>query len=288
MTNSAFDYDKAFSRNIGWFTEQEQHIFRGKKVAIAGCGGVGGIHVTTLARMGIGAFHVSDFDSFEVENFNRQIGATMSTIGHNKLDTICNMAKDINPEMELKQFPKGISKENVEEFLDGVDIYVDSLDFFAIEPRIAVFELCRKKGIPAITAAPLGMGTAFLAFTPDSMSFEEYFGMNGKSEMEKFLRFYLGLAPARLHTNYLVDPTRLNLKEKKGPSTIVGCDLCAGMAAAYVAKILLNRGTLVKAPWGMQFDAYENKLKKTWLPLGHKNPLFRLQVYLGKRHFGLD
>ena len=47
-----FSYDEAFSRNIGWVTEAEQQALRGKRVAIAGLGGVGGVHFLTLARLG--------------------------------------------------------------------------------------------------------------------------------------------------------------------------------------------------------------------------------------------
>jgi tRNA A37 threonylcarbamoyladenosine dehydratase len=81
MTTENFNYDKAFSRNIGWFTEQEQTSLKTKKVAIAGCGGVGGIHSLTMARLGVGKFHVADFDEFGIENFSRQVGAMMSTVG---------------------------------------------------------------------------------------------------------------------------------------------------------------------------------------------------------------
>ena len=51
-----FNYEKAFSRNIGWITKEEQQVLRGKKVAIAGAGGVGGVHLLTLARLGVGNF----------------------------------------------------------------------------------------------------------------------------------------------------------------------------------------------------------------------------------------
>src|SRR4051812_19668227 len=61
---SAFDYDEAFSRNLGWVTEAEQQRLRRARVCIAGLGGVGGIYLLTLARLGIGAFSVADFDRF--------------------------------------------------------------------------------------------------------------------------------------------------------------------------------------------------------------------------------
>ena len=56
---SLFHYESAFARNIGWVTNAEQAILRGKRVAIAGGGGVGGVHLLTLARLGIGAFHIA-------------------------------------------------------------------------------------------------------------------------------------------------------------------------------------------------------------------------------------
>ena len=75
----AYIYQQAYARNIGWVTPAEQAALRGKRVAIAGMGGVGGVHLLTLARLGIGAFHIADFDTFDIANFNRQVGATMST-----------------------------------------------------------------------------------------------------------------------------------------------------------------------------------------------------------------
>jgi molybdopterin/thiamine biosynthesis adenylyltransferase len=288
MNSTSFDYATAFSRNIGWMLPEEQQLLRHKKVAIAGCGGVGCIHTLTLARLGIGHFALSDFDQFGIENFNRQVGATMQSLGKDKLDVTSNMLRDINPEVEISAFPEGISAANAEQFLQGVDLYIDSLDFFAIKARRAVFAACEKLGIPAITAAPLGMGTAFLCFMPGQMSFEDYFGMAETSETEQYLRFYLGLAPAALQSAYLVKPDTINLEQKRGPSTIVGCTLSAGIAAAYAVKILLNRGDLVCAPKGLQVDGYLNKTRKTWMPLGHRNPWFKFKLLLAKRKLGID
>jgi len=281
--NNSFDYDLAFSRNIGWFSEDEQQILKTKRVAIAGLGGVGGSHLLTLTRLGITKFHLSDFDQFACENSNRQAGANIHTYDQNKLDIMVDMALSINPELDIKVFPEGINNENMDEFLTDVDCYVDSLDFFALEARKQVFALCYEKGIPATTAAPIGMGTAYLNFMPGKMTFEQYFGLNGYTENEQYLKFFLGLTPAALQRPYLVDPSKLDLAAKKGPSTIAGCQLAAGVAVAQVAKIFLNRGKIVSAPWGLHFDAFTNQYKKTWRPWGHKNPIQRLAFALGKK-----
>jgi len=271
-----FDYDRAFSRNIGWVTREEQQRLRGARVAIAGLGGVGGAHLLTLARLGVGAFNISDFDEFDVHNLNRQAGAFMPQMGRSKLDVVAEMALGINPGLELRRFATGVTGENVDEFLREVDVYVDGLDFFALPARRLVYARCRAKGIPVLTAAPLGMGTAFLHFSPDGMSAEDYFGWEGQAEQEQYARFIAGLSPAMLQRNYLVAPEAVNFRERRGPSTIIACDLCAGVMACEVLKLLLKRGAMLAAPWGMQFDAYRLCFRTTWRPWGHRNPLQRL------------
>lgn len=282
-----FDYIAAFSRNIGWVSEAEQQILRGKRIAIAGLGGVGGSHLLTLTRLGVGAFHIADFDAFDLANFNRQAGASISTLGQSKLEVMTRQAFDINPELELTPFPEGVSAANLDPFLDGVDLYVDALDFFAFQPRREVFDACARKGISAITAAPLGMGAAVLIFLPGGMRFEEYFRFEDGPDTEMPLRFLLGLSPARLHMGYLVDPSRIDLANRKGPSTIMACQLCAGVAATEALKILLGRGPVRAAPRGYHFDAYLNKLALTWRPWGNRNPLQRLFIALAKRKLEL-
>lgn len=278
-----FNYDQAFSRNIGWVTEQEQLKLQSVKVAIAGAGGVGCAHLITLTRLGIGRFSISDFDQFEVHNFNRQAGAMMSTIDQDKVEVMERLAKDINPELNIESYPKGIDESNVEAFLDGVDLYVDSLDFFALEARKLVFAVCTRKKIPIVTAAPLGMGSAVLCFMPGQMSYEQYFCFEGRSELDQYIQFLIGLSPSMLQMPYLVDKSRVDFKAKKGPSTVMGVQLCAGMAATFALKILLGRGDVVAAPYGLHFDAYRNKLKKTWRPFGCKGWLHNMVFHLVKK-----
>src|SRR5471032_304792 len=104
-----FSYQQAFARNIGWVTQAEQSVLRGKRIAIAGMGG----------------FHIADFDSFDIANFNRQVGATMSTLGLPKVEVLAGMARDINPEAQIVRFPGGVNSGNLAQFFEGVDLYVD-------------------------------------------------------------------------------------------------------------------------------------------------------------------
>ena len=271
-----FDYDRAFSRNIGWVTQIEQAKLKKSRIAIAGLGGVGGAHLLTLTRLGISHFNIADFDDFDVHNLNRQAGAFMPFMGQPKIDTVAQIARDINPEVDLRLFPQGVTPENVDEFLRDVDVYVDGLDFFALPARRMVFAKCREKGIPALTAAPLGMGTAFLYFSPAGMSFEDYFKVEGYESQEQYARFMAGLSPAMVQRDYLVAPEAVNFQEKRGPSTIMACDLCAGVMGTSVLKVLLGRGSIKAVPWGMHFDAYHQRLKFTWRPFGNSNPLQQL------------
>lgn len=284
MRDASFAYDVAFDRNIGWVTADEQQALRRKRVAIAGMGGVGGVHLLTLARMGIGAFNISDLDTFELANFNRQAGAAMSTIGRSKVEVMAEMARDINPTLNIKAFGDGIRDDNIDAFLDGVDLFVDGFDFFVPEIRARVFQHCVELKIPAITAGPIGFGTCYIVFLPGKMSFEEYFRIEGRPLEAQYARFLLGLAPKGLHRAYLVDPSRLNLAEKRGPSSAAAVQLCAGVMGGEAIKILLGRGRVRAAPYYHQFDAYRGCFVCRRLPFGNNNPLQRLKLNVIERN----
>lgn len=279
----SFHYDVAFARNLGWLRAEEQESLRGRRVAIAGMGGVGGGHLLTLARLGIGAFTIADLDRFDLPNLNRQAGAFVTTMGQPKVEVLAAMARDINPELRLRVFPSGVSPENLDSFLDGADLFVDGFDFFVMDIRRRAFARCRELGIPALTAAPIGMGVGLLAFMPGGMSFEDYFRLAGHPEDEQYLRFLLGLAPQGLHRTYLVDASRLDLPNHRGPSTGAACQLCAGAVTAMAARILLLRGDVQAAPVHHHYDAYRQIFATTHLRHGNAGPVQRLKLAVARR-----
>jgi molybdopterin/thiamine biosynthesis adenylyltransferase len=277
-------FQTAFQRNIGLLTVEEQNKLRQSKIAIVGVGGVGGFHLQNLVRLGVGKFTISDLETFETPNIQRQCGAFINTLGQNKAEAMEKMCRGINPHIEIQSFPRGINAQNIEQFLEGADVFLDGIDFFAIEERRLAFKKAREKGIYAITAGPLGFGCALLIFSPSGMSFDEYFDLNDSmSYLEKIVAFGVGLAPKCLQLQYL-SLDCVDITGKQGPSLVSSCVLCSAIATTETIKIILKRKRPRCAPHYFQFDPYLQAAKKGYLLGGNRNPLQQLKRwYLVKK-----
>lgn len=272
-----WDYHTAFSRHRGLISLGEQERLRHTRIAIAGMGGVGGVHLTTLARLGVGRFTIADPDIFETANFNRQQGATVDALGRSKALVMAEEALRINPELDIRIFRERIHAGNVAEFLTDADLFVDGIDFFETAARRLLFRHAAARGLYAITAGPIGFGAALLTFAPDGMSFDRYFGFDDRqSPLEQLAAFAVGLTPGLLHRPY-IDLSHVDLANHCGPSAGLACQLCAGVTAAEAIKVLLQRGTVRCAPCYSQFDAYRGLLRQGRVLGGGANPVQRLK-----------
>lgn len=276
-------YHQAFKRNIGLLSLAEQERLRRASVAIAGAGGMGGVHIATLARTGIGKFRIADLDGFEVVNFNRQYGATVHTIGRHKAKVMAEVACAINPEAEVTIFDKGISESNIDDFLEGADVVVDALDYFIPDTRRLLFRKAREKGLHVVTVGPIGFSAAMLIFSPTGMSFDDYFGFQDDMSLEeKLIAFTVGVAPGGTHLNY-IDPKSVDFDAGAGPSLGLACQIGSGIAAAEIVNILLQRRPTKAAPYYTQFDPYTMQYKKGYLWRGNKNPVQQLKFWYVNR-----
>jgi molybdopterin/thiamine biosynthesis adenylyltransferase len=283
-----FDYNEAFSRNLGWLTPQEQQRLRSARVAVAGMGGAGGVHVQGLVRLGVGALNLTDFDHFELANFNRQAGAAMSTIGQPKVEVMRNFALDVNPETDVKVFPDGIDEKNLADYLDGVDLLIDAIDFFANGLRPALYRAARERGIPVVCSAPLGAGASLICFQPGGMRFEDYFGLAGCDDITMAVRFLVGMSPRLPQRHYLAYPEIVDFVKRRVPSLGMACQFTAGMAVTAAMKLLLQRGGVKAAPYSYQFDAYLGRFYRCWRPGGYRNPLQKLSERIVVSRLKLD
>lgn len=261
MTNAgSFEYQQAFSRNLGLVSETEQDRLRSARVAIPGLGGVGGGHLQTLARMGVCSFHLADPDTFEVVNINRQMGASTETVGRSKAEVMGETARRINPHCKVETFPEGINLGNIDAFLSGVDVVVDGLDFFALDARRLLYRACHSRGIPVVNAGPVGYGAALLVFLPDGPSFDDYFGLRkDMTRAEQLLAIGLGLVPT---VNTDIDPSRMRLEAQQAPALASTCMLCSAAAATEVLKLLSGRGHLAAVPHGTYIDLFRGRVMK--------------------------
>ena len=63
------------------FSGEQQDELGEKRVAVIGCGGLGGYAIEMLARAGVGHIRVCDGDVFDETNLNRQLLCTEDGAG---------------------------------------------------------------------------------------------------------------------------------------------------------------------------------------------------------------
>ena len=125
------------------------------RVAVFGIGGVGGAATEALARAGVGHFLLVDKDVVDVTNLNRQIIATMETIGRPKTEVMKERILSVNPEAEVETRQCFYLPENAEEFdLASFDYVVDAVD--TVTAKLMLIEAAKKAGVPVISAMGAG------------------------------------------------------------------------------------------------------------------------------------
>ena len=75
-----------YQRNRSMISIEQQLALLLSKVAVIGCGGLGGYIIEELARLGVGTIVVVDPDMFEEHNLNRQLLCTQELLGRKKVD----------------------------------------------------------------------------------------------------------------------------------------------------------------------------------------------------------
>lgn len=275
-----YDYFEAFSRNLGFISHDEQTRLKNARVAIAGLGGTGGAQVHALSRMGIGRFHLADPDTFELANFNRQSGATLANIGRLKTEVARETILAINPEADIQTFDSGIGVENIDTFLEGVDVVVDSLDFYCFEERFLLYSRARARGLWVLTAPPLGFGFTLLMFNPKGMKFEDYFGFEpGMPERQQVVSLIVGIAPRPFMLRYL-QQDKAKLAGRRLPSVGAAPFLIAGVIASEVANLLTRKTPPMAVPTIYQFDAMLRVFRRKTYPWGMRSPLQRMKKWM--------
>ncbi len=139
-----------FSRTELLFGKEAIEIFQKSRVAVIGLGGVGSYAAEALARSGIGAFLLVDFDIVSLSNLNRQLPALHSTIGKMKTEAMRDRILNINPDAKVDIYSDFCAQESRELLLKDIDFVVDAID--SLGPKTGLLEDCYKKNIPIISS----------------------------------------------------------------------------------------------------------------------------------------
>lgn len=199
-----------FTRNSLSCPEQLR-LFQ-SRVAIIGCGGLGGRTAELLARLGIGHLTLTDPDIFSESNLNRQIFCTAETLGLNKVEVIAGELRNINPVLATDIHINTFEAASI----TGADIVIDGLDSTTGRKELAT--LCEKQNIPMIHGAV-----------------KEWYGQVGIDQPAN--KLVNNLYPQAIAS--ATPPTVM-------PMTVA---LIAAMQAAEVCKILLGKGSHLDEGW---------------------------------------
>lgn len=124
-------------------------------VAIFGIGGVGGYVVEAMARSGIGQFDLIDNDRICMTNVNRQIIATVDTVGRDKVEVMQERILSINPDARINTHKCFYLPENAGQFDLGQYSYVvDAVD--TVTAKIELVLRAQSAGVPIISCMGTG------------------------------------------------------------------------------------------------------------------------------------
>ena len=133
------------------------------RVAVFGIGGLGGYVVEALARSGVGALDLIDNDTVSLTNINRQIIATLETVGKYKVDIAAQRVKEINPDCVVNTHNIFYLPQNADALdFSQYDYVVDAID--TVAGKLAIIEKAYNCGVRVISCMGTGNKTDPTAF----------------------------------------------------------------------------------------------------------------------------
>jgi molybdopterin/thiamine biosynthesis adenylyltransferase len=140
-----------FKRNYGVLSKEEQSRLGQAKVTVIGAGGVGGVTLISLARMGFGHIRVVDMDHFDYSNINRQMLSSVSRVGKSKAECAYETLIDINPHLQLDIVVEKMVEDNACRLIADSDVVIDATD--NLVSRVILHRAAQASKIPSVWIA---------------------------------------------------------------------------------------------------------------------------------------
>jgi molybdopterin/thiamine biosynthesis adenylyltransferase len=205
-----------YQRNRGMLsTQQQARLFR-SRVAVIGCGGLGGYVLEELGRLGVGQLTAIDADCFEEHNLNRQLLSSPGTLGRSKVEMAAQRLAEINPAVTLKPVQDYLTRANGADLLAGADCVVDAVD--NVTTRLDLEVLCSDLDLPLVHGAIAGWYGHVVTVYP------------GEGTLQKLYRHWQG---------------GKGIEQQLGNPSFTPA-VIASMQVAETCKVLLGQGTLLR------------------------------------------
>jgi molybdopterin/thiamine biosynthesis adenylyltransferase len=184
-----------YAKNFHALTLAEQRRLCESRVLVCGCGGLGGVLINLLARVGVGTLRLVDGDVFVPSNLNRQWFCDTQELSRPKAEVAGERVRAMNPLIEVEVFSTLMDEDNAEALVEGMDLVIDAMD--NLPGRFLLAEAAKHMKVPFIHTAATGWWGQISTFLPESfLDLHDIFGRQAEDDPSNDLLGVLGPAPA--------------------------------------------------------------------------------------------
>lgn len=141
------------NRNRDLINEDEQQALRQTTIGVAGLS-VGSNVLAALTLMGqYQRLKIADADELSLSNLNR-LYASVTDLSVPKTTLAARGIYERDPEADVAVFAEGLNEQNLDDFLDGVDIVFDEIDDVAMKARLRL--AARQRRLPVVMMTDCG------------------------------------------------------------------------------------------------------------------------------------
>jgi tRNA A37 threonylcarbamoyladenosine dehydratase len=147
-----FKLSRRFDRTGRLLGDSAMERLANARVVVFGLGGVGSYAAEGLVRSGIGHLTLVDHDDVCVTNTNRQLHATVKTVGRSKAELMAQRCQDINPQAQVRALREFYREEVAEQMLQAgqYDFVVDAID--NVKAKLHLLHRCVTLGLPVVSS----------------------------------------------------------------------------------------------------------------------------------------
>tara|TARA_R110001583_G_scaffold25760_2_gene93063 strand:- start:10678 stop:11409 length:732 start_codon:yes stop_codon:yes gene_type:complete len=225
-----------YKRNRLYVSDLEQEKIKNTRILIAGAG-LGSNIAECALRTGFENITICDMDNVEHSNLNRQ-NYTQDDIENSKVESLYKRLKSINPNATINQHNVFLTKENCAEYLEDIDIAINTIDFTSNAPFI-FDEICLKKNIPVLHPYNLGWAGCVFVINERSESLETI--VKNYEEPEVDIVEHIIVNSSKNEDLTWLSDVLIKYKEEGGvespPQLAVGSWMNAGICASLLFKL---------------------------------------------------